>query len=121
MSDERSPKRSEGLPPSQDVFRQRKNQRSLVTKLELPDDPVLQQKKIAQAVFNTDYENTLPAIDNSDWQTTDYYYEKAKTSYDNVVAPFQRPPVVYKLEKHSSAALVSVEGLHLQLCSLFYV
>ena len=96
MSEE-APKRSE--PEHGEIFRKRKNQRNVVTKLELPNDPFLQQKKIAQNVFDTDYEILAPARNHSDWKTTDEYFDKAKASYDNVIAPFQEPPKVYKLEK----------------------
>ena len=102
-----------------EVFRQRKNQRNLVTKLELPDDPILQQRKIADKVFDTEYNVTKPAKDNSDWKTTDEYYERAKSSYDNVIAPFQEPPKVYKLEKVTPVKSGNHDGKYIYL-TLFY-
>ena len=82
-----------------EVFRKRKNQRNLVTKLELSNDPYLQQKKIAEKIFDTEYDLLAPANDHSDWQTTDSYYDKAKSSYDGVMNAFAMPPKVFKLEK----------------------
>jgi hypothetical protein len=88
----------------QAVFHKRKNQRNLVTKLELPDDPYLQQKKIAENLFDTEYELYGPAQNHSDWQTTDAYYDKAKSSYDGVMKAFSKPPKVFKLEKVETTA-----------------
>lgn len=110
---EEAPKQSDPEPGA--IFRKRKNQRNVVTKLELPNDPYLQQKKIAQNVFDTEYEVLTPARNHSDWKTTDEYFDKAKASYDNVLAPFQEPPKVYKLEK--TAGKIEEHGivvLHLQ-------
>lgn len=108
MSAEQTLAQSEA--PPKEVFRQRKNQRNLVTKLELPDDPFLQQKKIAEKVFDTPYDVTKPAKDHSDWQTTDEYFERAKSSYDSVIAPFQKAPKVYKLEKATPTKAVIEPG-----------
>ena len=79
-------------------FVKKKQIRNVVTKLELPQDEETQQKKIAKSLFDTEIHFAGPAADSSAWRTTDDYFTKAKTAYDSVVAPFSKPPHVYKLD-----------------------
>ena len=96
-----SSSQSAGPPEESKIFQNRKRQRNVVAKLELPDDPFLQQRKVAASVFDTEISVLAPAEDNSAWHTTDTYFETAKANYDSILSTFQKPPKVYKLETRS--------------------
>lgn len=80
------------------LFQIKKNIRQKVTKLEFPDDTEQQLTKISRLIYGNEVVFAGPAEDSSMWRTTDDYFNKAKASYDSVIKPFTKNPVVYKLE-----------------------
>jgi hypothetical protein len=74
--------------------------RNMVTKLELPSSNVYNMTTpVADKVFNLDFTGK-PMADakvNQKWHLTDEVYNNALKGYNDVIAPFEKFPRVYKL------------------------
>lgn len=74
--------------------------RNMVTKLELPSSDVYHMTTpVASKVFNLDFTGK-PMADpkvNQKWHLTDEVYNNALKGYNDVIAPFEKFPRVYKL------------------------
>lgn len=75
--------------------------RNMVTKLEFPTSDVYHiTTPVANKVFNLDFsgKSMADARGSNKWHLTDEVYEKALNGYNDVIAPFEKFPRVYKLE-----------------------
>jgi hypothetical protein len=95
-------KRSEVIQPFEKPLPQitKMTTRNMVTKLELPtSDAYHMTTPVAAKVFNLDFSGK-PMADakvNNKWHLTDEVYTNALNGYNDVIAPFEKFPRVYKL------------------------